>query len=115
VIDDDQPVARVLVAALRPDHDARAIVDGRLALQTLLSDEPFDLAYCDLMMGGLSGMDLYAAVAQQAPDRARKLVFMTGGAFTADAAAFLEARGDAVVYKPFDIAAETLRRLAARS
>jgi PAS domain S-box-containing protein len=111
IIDDDRGVARILVESLKDEFEARAVLDGQQALELLLGDPGLDLVYCDLMMGGLSGMDLYQALAQRAPDRLRKLVFMTGGAFTGPAAAFVERLGDAIVYKPFDILAETRRRL----
>ena len=40
---------------------------------------------------------------------------MTGGAFTPEAADFVEQYPEAVVYKPFDIVAEARRRLATLS
>jgi two-component system cell cycle sensor histidine kinase/response regulator CckA len=112
IIDDDESVARVLVQSLEGEFDVRAVLDGREALGMLAGEGGPDLAYCDLMMNGLSGMELHAALSRLAPQRLSKLVFMTGGAFTTEAAAFVDRLGDAVVYKPFDIVAETRRRLA---
>jgi hypothetical protein len=40
---------------------------------------------------------------------------MTGGAFTNEAADFVEQHPEAVVYKPFDIVVEARRRLATLS
>jgi PAS domain S-box-containing protein len=111
IIDDDERVARTLVQLLGEEFEARAMMDGREALEVLVAGD-FDLAYCDLMMRGLDGMELCDALERRAPDRVSRLVFMTGGAYTAGAASFVQRMGDAVVYKPFDILAETRRRLA---
>jgi PAS domain S-box-containing protein len=111
IVDDDEGVARVLVQTLKSEFDVRAVLDGQEALALVLNDAGIDLVYCDLMMRGLSGMELYEAIRRRAPERLPKMVFMTGGAFTAHAAQFVEQLGDAVVYKPFDIVAETRRRL----
>jgi hypothetical protein len=43
-----------------------------------------------------------------------RVVFMTGGAFTPRARDFRSAHADQCVDKPFDIVAETARRLAER-
>ena len=41
------------------------------------------------MMPGMTGMDLHEALATAAPASAARMVFLTGGAFTARAQAFL--------------------------
>jgi PAS domain S-box-containing protein len=112
IIDDDAGVARVFANALQDEFDVRTVLDGHEALHILLTDSQLDLVYCDLVMQGLSGMELYDEISRRAPDRVQKLVFMTGGAFTPRACHFVERLGDAIVYKPFDILAETRRRLS---
>jgi len=78
-------------------------------------DPQYDLVYCDLMMKGTSGMDLAAALAMLAPSKLDRLVFMTGGAFTGAARDFRAVHDQQCVDKPFDIVAETARRLASWS
>jgi hypothetical protein len=56
-------------------------------------------------------MDLAQVLAVEAPDVDRKMVFMTGGAFAPRAREFVVQHADRTVDKPFDIVAETLRRL----
>src|SRR5688500_4636943 len=90
IIDDDDLVAGTLVHSLKADFDVLAIHDASKALDCLLSDPTIDLVYCDLMMRGLSGMDIYEQVRDRAPQYLPKLVFMTGGAFTKRASAFVE-------------------------
>jgi len=112
IIDDDERVARVLAQSLADEFEVQAVLDGQEALELLVADDQVALVYCDLMMKGLTGMELYQALGRRAPQRLSKLVFMTGGAFTAQASAFVQRMADSVVYKPFDILAETRLRLA---
>jgi PAS domain S-box-containing protein len=116
VIDDDPIVAGVMVAQLA-DVGFTATEEGNAeqALARLLGDEEFDLVYCDLMMKGRTGMDIAAELESRRPDRLAKMVFMTGGAFTPRAAAFVAAHAARCVDKPFDAAEETKKRLAPRT
>jgi len=112
VVDDDPLVCATLVGQLEEGgFHTRGITDPRAAVAALLAGEPFDIAYCDLMMEGVTGMDIAAELEARAPDRARRLVFMTGGAFVPRAAAFMTAHPGRCVEKPFDVVAETRRRL----
>ena len=112
IVDDDELVGRALSASLgRAGHDITTVNEGGKALDLLLSDRPFDLVFCDLMMRGMSGMDLARALEQRAPDRLQRVVFMTGGAFTPQARDYLQDHPQSTVNKPFDIVAEAARRL----
>ncbi|HVU50157.1 MAG TPA: ATP-binding protein [Polyangia bacterium] len=112
IIDDDALVARALVSRFQGGpFDVRAVHDGRVGLEILLGDEDLDLVYCDLMMNGFSGMDVYEAARRRSPQRAEKVVFMTGGAFTTEARSFLAERRHAFVQKPFDILEDAQRRI----
>jgi hypothetical protein len=42
------------------------------------------------MMPDMSGMDVYAELARVAPDQVDRIIFLTGGAFTAKARDFVE-------------------------
>jgi signal transduction histidine kinase len=112
IIDDDTLVARALASRFSGGpFEVRTVHDGRVGLEILLSDEGLDLVYCDLMMNGFSGMDVYEAARQRSPERAAKVVFMSGGAFTSEARRFLAERRDAFVQKPFDILEDARRRI----
>jgi two-component system, cell cycle sensor histidine kinase and response regulator CckA len=115
IVDDDEWVSRTLVKRLEHDFDARAERDGARAVALILADPGLDLVFCDLVMQGLTGMDIYARVQGSGPELLPRLVFMTGGAFTSEAADFVEQHPEAVVYKPFDIVVEARRRLATLS
>ena len=114
VIDDDGLVLRALSTKLaRAGFRVTALGSALAGLELLSNAEDIDLVYCDLMMTGMTGMQLGEALRQKSPAIARKLVFMTGGAFSPLAQDFVAQHRDNTVDKPFDIAAETDRRLGA--
>ena len=85
--------------------------DGAVALEMLLSSRQFDLVFCDVMMRGMTGMDLLRALKERAPGRVSRMVFMSGGAYTPEARAFLDQYSDQSVDKPFDPVREAKARL----
>jgi CheY-like chemotaxis protein len=112
IIEDDAMVARALASRVAGDlFEVRTVLDGRQGLDILLTDEQLDLAYCDVMMKGFTGIDLYEELERQSPQRLSKIVFMTGGVFTGPAQEFLKQRRFACVHKPFDIVADARRRV----
>jgi CheY-like chemotaxis protein len=113
VIDDERRVADVLCASLKAaGYDAESEQNPERALRRLAHEnESFDLIFCDLMMRGMTGMDLARALQVQNPNVLRRIVFMTGGAFTPQAQRFLEDKVEQCVEKPFDVVAEAARRL----
>ena len=90
LIDDDVNVARGLERIFVAEHDVVVAGSGREALAILARGDRFDVILCDLMMPDVTGMDLFAHVEIEHPQLAEKMVFVTGGAFTADARSFLE-------------------------
>jgi CheY-like chemotaxis protein len=113
VVDDDQGVADGLRLMLEDEHDVVSVASGREALDLLLRDDVYDVVFCDLMMPGLSGMGLYEALRSNAPGSESRLVFMTGGAFTPEAAHFLTLVPNQRIEKPFDL--KSVRRLLRRA
>ncbi len=55
------------------------------------------------MMPGMSGIELLQELARVAPDQAKRLVFLTGGAVTPEAQAFLATTTHHLIVKPFDV------------
>jgi PAS domain S-box-containing protein len=112
LIEDDSMVARALTLQLRAaGYRVTAMPDGKEGLALLRARPDVDLVFCDLMMTGMTGMDLAEALATEAPEVAAKMVFMTGGAFLPRAREFVARHLDRTVDKPFDIVRETERRL----
>jgi len=85
------------------DHDVVAAASGAEGRSILVEDTEFDVILCDLMMPGLSGMDLFAWLKDRDLDAASRVVFITGGAFTPRTQEFLAAVDcPPIVRKPFD-------------
>jgi two-component system NtrC family sensor kinase len=102
VIDDEELIGAAMQAALPAGQEVEVVTSTEEALDRALSGH-HDLILCDLMMPGMTGMDLFEQVKRRAPERARRFVFMTGGAFTRRASEFL-AEGDLpCIAKPFDL------------
>jgi signal transduction histidine kinase/BarA-like signal transduction histidine kinase len=112
VIDDDPLVARALARALSEGNEVEVVADAEHALARLARGELYDVVLCDLMMPGMTGMDLYAEILRRAPKLAARFVFMTGGAFTPRARAFVETVVNPCLQKPIDM--RRLRSIIAR-
>jgi PAS domain S-box-containing protein len=100
VVDDEPSVGLVIHRALRA-HDVTVVASAEAALDVLASGKQFDVVLSDLMMPGMSGIDLYKTVARTDPKLASRIVFVTGGAFTPEANAFLDSVKNPRVDKPF--------------
>lgn len=112
IVDDDAAVANVLRRRLHAaGYDITVETDAVRALARLLAGERFDVIYCDLMMEGMTGMELAETLAVRAPAHLAHLWFMTGGAFSPRAQEFRRQHADRFIDKPFDIVAETARHL----
>jgi CheY-like chemotaxis protein len=110
VIDDEPLVGAAIARVLRRGHDVTLSQSAQDALALLRSGREFDLVLCDIAMPAMSGIELYREAAKLSADLAQRFVFVTGGAFTLEAAAFLRDASIEHVIKPFENA--VLRRLA---
>ena len=100
IVDDDEKVGEALACLLRADHDVEVSVEPRAIAERLLAGERFDAILCDLMMPGMTGMELHAIVVREVPDQAERFVFVTGGAFTPAATDFVGRVSNTVLEKP---------------
>jgi signal transduction histidine kinase len=101
---DDEPMLGVLTRRiLEHDHEVVTTTSAKEALDWITEGREFDLIVCDLMMPHMTGMDLYEELASVAPEQARRMVFLTGGAFTPRGRQFLEAVPNLCLDKPVDI------------
>ncbi len=103
VVDDEPSIVKVMQSFLAT-HQVTVARSGREAIRAFASEQ-FDVAFCDLIMADLTGMDVYAHLAEHQPGREACLVFMTGGAFTDRAQQFLDSVPNRVVAKPFALRA----------
>jgi len=96
VIDDEPFITRVLQKGLSR-HDVVVASQARDALARIAQGETFDVILCDLMMPEISGIDVHEYLVREHPAIARRVVFMTGGAF-------LSSVPNARIDKPFSLA-----------
>src|SRR6266849_5634277 len=111
LVEDDPLVARAVQRTLARDHEVVFVESGRAALQEL-AREKFDLVISDLMMPEMTGMDLHAELLRTHPEMARRMIFVSGGAFTDAAREFLRRIPNPQIEKPFD--PQRLRALVRR-
>jgi len=101
VIDDEPAVGRLLARILEEHHDVVVSTRARDALARIDGGERFDLILCDLMMPEAGGIEVHAHLERIDPKLASRIVFMTGGAFTEEAKAFLARLNARPFPKPF--------------
>lgn len=102
VVDDEPMIATAIGRTLGLDHDVVVAPTAAVALRRIEQEGAFDVILCDLMMPQMTGMELYAKVARTAPSQAARMVFLSGGAFTAAARSFLADVPNQRLEKPFD-------------
>jgi signal transduction histidine kinase/CheY-like chemotaxis protein len=100
VLDDDVLVARSLTRMLR-GQEVRVAHDVDTAL-ALCRERDFDLLLCDLMLPGKNGADFYEALKTVKPALVPRIVFLTGGVFTAPMEKFVASLPNPCLFKPLD-------------
>jgi len=121
VVDDESVVAHTLKVLLQGEHDLVVAQSGAEALELLQGEAAtaasYDAILCDLMMPGMTGMELFEVLRREYPTLAGRVVFMTGGVSMMRVSEFLESVPNAKFEKPFDIAElrRTLHTLVAKS
>jgi len=104
IIDDEPLVITMLTRLLRRSYEISTASSGPEGLR-LASAQPWDAILCDVMLPELSGPQLMRRLEAEGKPVAAKMGFMTGGAFGAEATAFLDGLGkDGWLPKPFGAA-----------
>ena len=93
VVDDEPSLGKMIETVLSSEHEVIAVTSAREALARIEAGDTFDAILSDVMMPEMSGRALYNRLTELAPDLAAKVIFMTGGAFSADSQAFLQQSG----------------------
>jgi CheY-like chemotaxis protein len=102
VVDDEEAVLRVIKRVL---DDGEVVCKARAmeALELIQGGQSFDAILCDLMMPQMSGIELYEHLLATRPEQAGRMIFMTGGALTAQASDFLRSVPNSKIEKPFQV------------
>jgi PAS domain S-box-containing protein len=108
VIDDEELVLRAIQRILK-EHELVCVRSAREALSLLERGERFDVLLSDLVMPGMTGMELFQELQRSYPEEARRFVVLTGGALTRRIADFLASASCLRIEKPFEV--EQLQRV----
>lgn len=104
-VDDEEDIRTIVELALSrdPDLDVRLAASGRAALDMLAKDSwrP-DLALIDMMMPGMTGLELMAEFLSDPAIGVPLVAFLTANVQPSDIARYLDAGAIAVLSKPFD-------------
>jgi two-component system, OmpR family, response regulator ResD len=102
VVDDEPPLRELVIVTLGDQYSCDEAVDGDAALERLRKG-PYDLVILDVMMPGLSGIDV---LREMRSDKALKdvpVVVMSAWQSTQDIDAALAAGADGFLPKPFRV------------
>lgn len=102
VVDDEVLVGALLRRQLGERHDITVCTRAEEALTHLGDGHRFDVILCDLMMPTMTGIEFHDEVGKHAPDHVERIVFITGGAFTSAARAFMADESKVFLEKPFE-------------
>jgi signal transduction histidine kinase len=105
VLDDEVSLLRAIQRILEDEgHEVVSRDNAAAGLELLEAGEKFDLIISDLMMPRMTGVDFYEALKSRFPALTGKVAFITGGAVTPQAAAFLDSIANPRLEKPFKVA-----------
>jgi CheY-like chemotaxis protein len=102
VVDDEPMMLRAIERWLDGEFETSTTTNPREAVAWVIQGARYDAILCDLMMPAMSGMEVYQAIRAADADQARRIVFMTGGAFAPRALEFLASVPNACVEKPLE-------------
>ena len=107
LVDDEPLVAQTIERLLRRDYDITIARCGREAIDRIAAGGRFDAIVSDVMMPNMTGLELIEELQRVAPDQAQRLIFLSGGVFTAQTRERLEQIGVPQLEKP--VTAKELR------
>jgi PAS domain S-box-containing protein len=103
VVDDETALAMALKKVLETDHEVTAVTSGRAALDLLLDGQRFDVVLCDVLMPGVSGIDLFLEIKGKKPEVAKRFIFMSGASSMPRVAEFFGSISNERIDKPVDL------------
>ncbi len=112
LVGDEPLLGEAALRALRRDHDVILVTAALDALARLEAGERYDVVLCDLMMPVMDGIELHRRLYATAPEEAKRVVFVAGGAVTARVESFFRTAPNLRVERP--IAVDALRALIER-
>lgn len=103
VVDDEPMIGKLMAQLLGDEHNVRAATEVAEVIAWLEEGAHFDVILCDLMMPGQGGRELHGVLKERWPGQEKRMLLMTGGAFSQEQAEFLDSVEVPVLTKPFDL------------
>lgn len=100
IADDDKQIRDVLLELLSEEWECEAVSSAEEAL-TLLGSQSFDLVLSDIMMGGITGLEMVPKVLELAPDTV--VIMISGEQNIESAIQALRVGAFDYITKPFDL------------
>lgn len=109
---EDRGLAFAELAEALTEHEVVTVSSGEDALELLAAGKTFDLILSDVLMTGMSGIELLACLADRFPRQADRLVFMVDRMVSPVVSHLLGGVSCLCLERPFDL--EGLRALVER-
>ena len=103
VVDEEPLVRSSLRRVLGGQHAVTCSKTFAEALALVVGGMRFDLILCNLVAPGRAGKALYDELLRQEPEQARRVVFLTGGAFPPRMVEFLASVPNRRIGQPSDV------------
>ena len=104
LVDDDAHVVSAYRRILRADHEVLTATSAEAAATLIDEGARPDVILCDLTMPGMGGRGLHAHLFEHHAELAERVLFLTGGVYTAEAIQFVEEHRARVLSKPMSSA-----------
>lgn len=101
VIDDDVRVGTAIQRSLQDRYEVLLETSPHTAVYRLLLGEECDVILCDVMMPGMTGIEVFKAIGASRRELVPRFVFMSGGARLPESAEFFNRSTHVLVQKPF--------------
>ena len=117
VLDDESFICDIIVRLFRAQHQVEVFSEETSLFETLESGARFDLIFCDLMLDGTSGRDVFDTIEQRWGAQAERIVFLSGIAEETARSGVLKGLDNKMIEKPFTLSAlrDALSELLGRS
>jgi CheY-like chemotaxis protein len=112
IVDDEPRVAQALERMLQTEYDLTLASCGATAIEHITAGAWYDAIITDVMMPNMTGIELFERLEAMAPEQAMRVIFLTGGVFTVQTQARLEAAGNQQLQKP--VSSQELRACVAK-
>jgi DNA-binding response OmpR family regulator len=102
VVDDEAPLRELIAVTLGNDFTCDEAADGQTALERLRTAPP-DLVFLDVMLPGVSGLDVLGAMRGDRRLSRVPVVIVSAWQASEDVTVALERGADRFLAKPFDV------------